>query len=233
MRRRQRRHRPSGTSRPPAGCCGSARRSGARANASMALRLRAVSSPPAGSTAAAGADVNRPATRPTAPAITRPALKALSCFAAVEQRVIPQLQRLERLARQRAALQDVVLRLVVVGLGLILVDDFLEDDDVLALRLDQQPRPGLVDRRRREGVDGDGSQRPAGTPSPPSSGACRAPSRSRSGASSAAGVRHRNRQRRLPAGPAARPGRAGRGRPAPPACSFGWPTRSRDSTGRS
>jgi hypothetical protein len=38
--------------------------------------------------------------------------------------VIPQLEALERLAGQRARLQDVVLRLVIVGLGLILVDDF-------------------------------------------------------------------------------------------------------------
>ena len=84
----------------------------------MALDCAAVSSPPAGSMAAAGADVNRPATSPAAPAITRPALKALSRLRRIEQRVIPQLQGLERLARQRAALQDVVLRLVVVGLGL-------------------------------------------------------------------------------------------------------------------
>ena len=51
------------------------------ANVSMAFDCNAVSSPPAGSMASAGADVNRPATSPAAPAITRPALKALSCFA--------------------------------------------------------------------------------------------------------------------------------------------------------
>jgi len=67
------------------------------------------------------------------------------------------MEAVDRLARQGAALQDVVLRLIVVGFGSLLVDDFGEVDDVRSLGLDQQARPRLVDRRHREGIRGDGA----------------------------------------------------------------------------
>ena len=67
---------------------------------------------------------------------------------------VPEAELLERAARQRAALQHVVLGLVVVRLALILVDDLLEVDDVLLVGLDEEPRPGFVEGRRREGVHG-------------------------------------------------------------------------------
>ena len=77
---------------------------------------------------------------------------------AAERRRVPQAETVERAARQRPALQHVVLGLVVVvPLGLIFVDHLLETDDVLLLGLEEQPGPGFVDGRRREGVDGDGA----------------------------------------------------------------------------
>ena len=78
----------------------------------------------------------------------------LSSRAAAEGRGVPQLQLVERPPRERAALQDVVLRLVVVRPRVWSPSStFLERDDVLVLRLDQQPRLRLVDRRGREGID--------------------------------------------------------------------------------
>ncbi len=69
--------------------------------------------------------------------------------------MVPEADRLDGLPGQRAALQDLVLRLVVVGGGLVLLEHFLEGDDVLVLRLDHQLDFGRVDRRLREGVDDD------------------------------------------------------------------------------
>ncbi len=99
--------------------------------------------------------LNRPA---AAPAHQDGALEGKTLIARpAERRRVPQAETVERAARQRAALQHVVLGLVVVRLGLIFVDHLLEVDDVLLLGLEEQPGPGFVDGRRREGVDGDGA----------------------------------------------------------------------------
>ena len=93
----------------------------------------------------------------------------------VEPRMVPELQRVERPPGQRAALQDLVLRLVVVVGDLVLLEGFLEVDDVRAFLLDQDLHPRLVDRRRGERVDGDRHDDDAGTRSARSSAACAAP----------------------------------------------------------
>jgi hypothetical protein len=65
------------------------------------------------------------------------------------------MQAIDGLPRERPALKDVVLGLIVIGLGSLFVDDFGEVDDVRSFRFDQQAGPRLVDRRHREGVGGD------------------------------------------------------------------------------
>ncbi len=73
-------------------------------------------------------------------------------------RVAPELQRIDRLLRQAPALQQPVLRLVVVLAALRLVDDFLEVHDVRVVCLDQQLDPPFVEGRRRERVHGGGQE---------------------------------------------------------------------------
>ena len=89
-------------------------------------------------------DVNSACNAPGASASRR--INELASAVAAERRLVPEPKLVQRAARQRAALQDVVLRLVVVGLRLILFDDLLEVDDVLLLGLDEQPCPRLEDR---------------------------------------------------------------------------------------
>ena len=73
----------------------------------------------------------------------------------VEQRVIPELQRLDRAAREAAAAQDGVLRLVVVVRLRALVEHFLERHDVRRVALDQDARGRLVDPSRGDRVERD------------------------------------------------------------------------------
>jgi hypothetical protein len=68
---------------------------------------------------------------------------------------VPQLQPIQCLASQRPALQDAVLRLVIVVGGLFLLEDFLEGDDVRVLRLDEELNPRLINGRRGERVHED------------------------------------------------------------------------------
>ena len=73
----------------------------------------------------------------------------------VEPRVIPQLQRLNRPTGERAALQNLVLGLVVIVGNLILLERFLEGDDVRVFLLDQDLNARLVNGRRGERIDTD------------------------------------------------------------------------------
>src|SRR5439155_21850294 len=57
--------------------------------------------------------------------------------------------------RQRPALEELVLGLVVVLLGVGVLDDLVEFDDMRLLFLDPQRGRADVDRRGREGPDGD------------------------------------------------------------------------------
>ena len=67
--------------------------------------------------------------------------------------MLPQLEPVNRPPRERAALENLVLRLVIVVGDLVLLERFLERDDVRVLLLDQDLHLRFVDRRRREGVD--------------------------------------------------------------------------------
>ena len=72
--------------------------------------------------------------------------------------LLPELQRINRLLRQAAALQQPVLRLVVVLSALRLVDDFLEVHDVRVVGLDQHLHAPFIERRGRERVHGGGQE---------------------------------------------------------------------------
>jgi hypothetical protein len=65
---------------------------------------------------------------------------------------VPQLQPIQRPAGQRPALQDAVLRLVIVVRRLFLLENFLERDDVRVLRLDQELNTRLEDGCRGERI---------------------------------------------------------------------------------
>ena len=78
------------------------------------------------------------------------------CRLRLRLKLAPQVQLAERPARERPALQDAVLRLVVIAGGLVLLDDFLERHDVRVVDLDQQLRARLIDRRGGEGIDDGG-----------------------------------------------------------------------------
>src|SRR6185503_13159181 len=67
-----------------------------------------------------------------------------------EHRIVPELLRFERAAREHAALENAVLRLVVIKRRPVLVEHLLELDHLLILVLDQKLRACFEDGRRRE-----------------------------------------------------------------------------------
>jgi len=67
--------------------------------------------------------------------------------------MVPELQRVQRAARQGAALQNLVLGLIVVVRHLVLFHRFFEGDDVRGFLFDQNLDARVEDRRGREGVD--------------------------------------------------------------------------------
>ena len=77
---------------------------------------------------------------------------------ATQMRTVPELQRVDRFPRELAALENAVLRLIVVRPRPLFVDHFGEIDDVRALGLDEQPCSCFVDRRDRERVGRDARQ---------------------------------------------------------------------------
>ena len=64
-----------------------------------------------------------------------------------ELRVAPESKPIQDLSSQRSAAENAKLRLVVVQLLCVLVENFLETHYVRSLRLDQQLHPRLINRR--------------------------------------------------------------------------------------